>query len=76
MILLSRAEEIILLTVYKLHGNALLERVKKEAVHEIGHTFGLGHCLNKICVMSFSPSIFDVDRKEVHPCKKCERLGF
>ncbi|HDD68869.1 MAG TPA: archemetzincin, partial [Candidatus Korarchaeota archaeon] len=28
-----------------------LERVLKEAVHEIGHTLGLSHCKNPRCVM-------------------------
>jgi archaemetzincin len=28
-------------------------RVLTEAVHEIGHTFGLGHCPNALCVMHF-----------------------
>jgi len=29
------------------------ERIEKEAVHEIGHTFGLKHCPNPNCVMFF-----------------------
>lgn len=53
-----------------------LERVVKEAVHELGHTFGLGHCTNSRCVMSFSNSILDVDQKDSSFCEDCqERLG-
>jgi hypothetical protein len=26
----------------------------KEAMHELGHTFGLGHCADPACVMWFS----------------------
>ncbi len=50
-----------------------LERAVKEAVHELGHTFGLGHCGNEKCVMSFSNSIADVDAKKKSFCKSCRR---
>lgn len=49
----------------------LLERTTKEAVHELGHTFGLQHCLNPFCVMYFSNSIFETDRKQSLFCNKC-----
>ncbi|MGC8896428.1 MAG: archaemetzincin family Zn-dependent metalloprotease [Candidatus Bathyarchaeia archaeon] len=48
-----------------------LERSTKEAVHELGHTFGLRHCSNPFCVMYFSNSIFDTDRKQSLFCNKC-----
>ncbi len=51
-------------------------RILKEAVHELGHCFGLGHCRDEECVMVFSNSIEDVDRKGVGFCDECrERLG-
>ncbi|MEA1905119.1 MAG: archaemetzincin family Zn-dependent metalloprotease [Candidatus Hadarchaeota archaeon] len=54
----------------------LLERATKEAVHELGHTLGLRHCTNPECVMSFSNSIIDVDRKKQTFCETCRgRLG-
>lgn len=49
------------------------ERVFKESNHELGHTFGLKHCEDPICVMSFSNSIGDVDRKSRDFCPKCRR---
>lgn len=48
-----------------------LERATKEIVHELGHTFGLGHCANNKCVMHFSNSLADTDLKEAHFCNMC-----
>jgi len=47
------------------------ERAVKEAVHEVGHTLGLVHCKNSSCVMFFSNSILDTDRKKSMFCEKC-----
>ena len=49
------------------------ERVLKEAVHELGHTYGLGHCSNPLCVMHFSNSLLDTDIKKVTFCPQCEK---
>jgi len=51
-----------------------VERSMKEAVHEVGHMLGLGHCDNPTCVMFFSNSISDTDRKGAVPCEKCKSL--
>jgi archaemetzincin len=48
-----------------------LERATKEIVHELGHTFGLGHCPNNKCVMHFSNSLADTDLKEANFCGSC-----
>jgi archaemetzincin len=48
-----------------------LKRAAKEIVHELGHTFGLGHCPNNNCVMHFSNSLADTDVKEAQFCNKC-----
>jgi archaemetzincin len=50
------------------------ERIEKEAVHEVGHMLGLTHCENESCVMSFSNSIFEVDKKSKNLCEKCKKL--
>jgi archaemetzincin len=52
------------------------QRVTKEAVHELGHTYGLVHCPNRRCVMAFSNSLHDTDVKSLEFCPICrERLG-
>lgn len=51
-------------------------RIKKEIRHELGHLWGLGHCHTPGCVMSFSNSIQDVDRKSDKFCNFClKQLG-
>lgn len=52
-------------------GKILEERISKEAVHEIGHVVGLEHCLNNNCVMYFSNSLLDTDRKTGWFCDDC-----
>ena len=46
------------------------ERILKETIHELGHTFGLKHCHNN-CVMRFSNSLADTDKKPVKFCASC-----
>jgi archaemetzincin len=48
-----------------------LRRVAVEAVHEIGHTLGLPHCRNARCVMYFSNTLADTDRKSWKLCERC-----
>jgi len=47
-------------------------RVLKEAVHELGHTFGLKHCDN-YCVMRFSNYLGETDQKPVEYCESCTK---
>ena len=50
------------------------ERVSKEAVHELGHTFNIRHCKDPMCIMHFCRSIRDVDRKSDRMCRYCRVL--
>jgi archaemetzincin len=48
-----------------------LARAAKEAVHEVGHLFGLNHCQDQHCVMSFSNCLADTDYKDQTFCHSC-----
>jgi archaemetzincin len=48
------------------------KRVLTEAVHELGHTYGLEHCRIPHCVMFFSKSLIDTDTKGPDFCPRCK----
>lgn len=48
-----------------------VELVEKEAIHEIGHVFGLDQCPNK-CVMHFSNSLLEAINKPSDLCESCK----
>ena len=52
----------------------LEERLKKTALHELGHCIGLTHCRNRRCVMSSSIRIEDSDFKRADFCPTCIEL--
>ena len=49
------------------------ERLLKEAVHELGHTFGLIHCLQPRCVMNSSTYVENIDLKPAEFCPSCRK---
>ena len=49
----------------------LQERLDKEAIHELGHTFGLVHCRNDFCVMNPSTYVENIDLKPLRMCHSC-----
>lgn len=59
--------------VYGLPSNArvLQERLEKEAIHELGHTYGLVHCRDGTCVMHPSTWAEQIDLKSAHFCMRC-----
>ncbi|RLJ03097.1 MAG: archemetzincin, partial [Candidatus Aenigmatarchaeota archaeon] len=50
----------------------LMSRLVKEAIHEIGHIFGLSHCQYPECVMSYSNNVKFVDKKKKWFCDSCK----
>jgi archaemetzincin len=52
----------------------LINRLEKEAIHELGHTFGLRHCTDADCVMHYSSGLACADRKFAYLCPTCREL--
>ncbi len=52
----------------------LIERLTKLGVHELGHTFGLGHCRQAHCLMQFSPNLARLDQNKLEFCPYCRVL--
>jgi archaemetzincin len=50
------------------------ERLLKESLHELGHTFGLIHCPDYLCVMHSSTSVEEIDVKTARFCLKCQGI--
>lgn len=49
----------------------LQARLETEAVHELGHTWGLLHCAQPTCVMHASTYVEEIDLKESRFCRSC-----
>ncbi len=56
---------------YPPDNRLFFDRTVKEAIHELGHTFGIGHCPDSRCIMHFSNSLEDTDRKGPSFCPDC-----
>jgi archaemetzincin len=55
------------------NDDLVLSRLGKEAVHELGHNFGLRHCAQYDCVMHASTYAEEIDLKESAYCSECRR---
>jgi archaemetzincin len=47
------------------------DRFGKVVIHELGHTFGLIHCSNPVCIMRSSTYVEDLDQKNKQFCFRC-----
>ena len=52
----------------------LVERAGREALHEMGHTFGLVHCPEPPCAMSLSHNVRQIDARDGGFCPGCRAL--
>jgi archaemetzincin len=68
------------LSLYRLHpknytrktvSKIFQERVIREALHEVGHLYGLGHCGYAKCVMRACTSLPEVDAAGNKFCSEC-----
>jgi archaemetzincin len=59
--------------VLSTHRLDSLDLINKEAIHEMGHVFGLQHCTNE-CVMQFSNSVDEAKAKPATLCDRCRSL--
>lgn len=48
-----------------------LNRLIKEINHELGHTYGLRHCIDFECVMHSSSNVDEIDIKSEKFCSEC-----
>lgn len=53
--------------------NESLLRLVKISSHEIGHMFGISHCLNANCVMNGTNSLAETDYHPARACSLCQR---
>ena len=53
--------------------NLCLERLLKICSHEIGHMFGLHHCIVANCVMNGTNSMWETDSHSIRLCSLCQR---
>ncbi len=51
-----------------------LKRTTKESLHELGHLFGLTHCLERTCPMALATVISQIDGKGESFCSNCSFL--
>lgn len=53
--------------------NLCLSRLLKTSSHEIGHMFGLHHCITANCVMNGTISLSETDKSTIRLCSVCQR---
>jgi len=66
----AHTDKAAVLSIYRLES---LDLITKEAIHELGHVFGLQHCTNE-CVMQFSNSLAEAKEKPATLCERCRSL--
>lgn len=75
--LASFKDKIAVSSIYRMRKEAdfslCQERLLKICSHEIGHMFGLRHCIDANCVMNGTNSMVETDRHTLRLCSNCQR---
>lgn len=75
--LASYRDKIAVSSMYRMQKEAdfslSLDRLLKICSHEIGHMFGLHHCIEANCVMNGTNSMVETDSHSVRLCSLCQR---
>lgn len=75
--LASYRDKIAVSSIYRMQKeadfNLGLERLLKICSHEIGHMFGLYHCIVANCVMNGTNSMTETDSHSIRLCSLCQR---
>ncbi|MFD1603078.1 reprolysin-like metallopeptidase [Flavobacterium artemisiae] len=75
--LASYSDKIAVSSIYRMQKeadfNLALDRFLKICSHEIGHMFGLHHCIEANCVMNGTNSMFETDKHSIRLCSLCQR---
>lgn len=77
--LARRPGRVCVLSRYRLQRGAtnllLQERVRRVAIHEVGHTRGLKHCADTTCVMTSAvEKLNTIDRTNGKFCERCREM--
>jgi len=57
----------------KPNDELLIQRMMKEAIHELGHVFGLRNCSEIECVMYLPKNLKSLDKKSDSFCLNCQK---
>lgn len=75
--LASYSDKVAVSSMYRMQKEADfklgLERLLKICSHEIGHMFGLRHCIEANCVMNGTNSMVETDKHTLRLCSLCQR---
>lgn len=75
--LASYRDKIAVSSIYRMkdetNPNLSLSRLLKICSHEIGHMFGLHHCIEANCVMNGTNSMSETDNHSLRLCSLCQR---